>query len=297
MRTLIKTFSMGICALVLAAIAQPGAAQSPYPCSNAPGERVVGMTNSGGVTVPLCVQDGPPQPPPPPVTTHAALAWHPDASDVWVDGNWNGPNHGAREGALAMCARVMGEGCVVGAVWNDSSQQIYRDNRGGLWVAWTYDKSDVARVEAECQGKTVLPCEKVVKIHSSYDRDPGPEVRKRYLGSAWVADVKQDDGKLYIASGESSLAAAQTKAMAACSAANPGTTCELAAWTGDGHLQTYFLGDRAVSTAHTSSKRAAQAAKAICKREKAKSCTLLKQYDARRPGQFVHDFKAGGKGG
>lgn len=292
-RSICKSIVAGVIAL-FTFLASP--AQAQYPCSGAPGEQMVGTTNSGGATVPLCVPGSGPQAAPAPAeTTHAALAWHPDAADVWVDGNWNGPNNGAQGGALAQCQRVMGSGCSIASVWNDSSQQIYRNHRGYLYVAWTYDKQEVKRIEAECQGETILPCEKVLRIHSSYDRDPGPEVRKRYLVAAWVGDVAKDDGRLYIASGEPSYAAAESKAMASCAAANPSTTCEVANFTGNGVLQTYLRGKDALASVQTSSKRAKQAAQAICKRDKAKSCVMQAQYDARRTGLFVHNYYPQGR--
>ena len=74
----------------------PAAAQAQYPCNGpGPGERMVGMTQGGnGVApVPLCVRDdsgGAPAPPAAPANSYAAIAWHPDAADIWVDGNYVG---------------------------------------------------------------------------------------------------------------------------------------------------------------------------------------------------------------
>lgn len=70
-----------------------------YPCNGpAPGERLVGMAPGGpGVApTPLCARDdssGAPAQPSAPTEHHAAIAWHVDAADVWVDGNYTGANN------------------------------------------------------------------------------------------------------------------------------------------------------------------------------------------------------------
>lgn len=260
-----------------------------------PGETPVAMdTRNPSVPVPLC---------PPSTTapssgggeapTYAAMAWHPDANDVWVDGNWNGPNNGAQGGALARCQQIMGEGCTIGATWNNSSYQLYRNGFGSIYAAWAYDKNELRRVEAECKGDFALPCEKLRKLSSAKDHYPGVKARKKYIVGAWVNAMDQFDNKLYIASGEPTYAAGEAKAMAACARANPGAPCAVATYSGDGVLQAYMQDTAPYITAETSAKRAKSAAQTLCKQAGAKKCAMQASYDAKRPGQFVHDYAMG----
>lgn len=94
---------------------EPAQAQT-FPCSGAPGERMVGSAPGGngmGAT-PLCMRDGGGSggtsgPTRNAGNTYAAIAWHIDASDIWIEGKYNGPRTAERV-ALEACNRVMGGG-------------------------------------------------------------------------------------------------------------------------------------------------------------------------------------------
>ncbi len=190
----------------------PAAAQAQaYACPGpGPGERMVGMTQGGnGVApVPLCVRDdsgGPAPPPAPPAEAHAALVWHPDAADVWVDGNYTGANNPAEGIALDACTKAMGDGCTAAGTWWNSSMAIIRDRNGYFYKGWAgEDGAERKQVLADCSAKQLLPCEIFVTIKSSTNRRlPGASVRKLFAASAWVTGGAADgyNSKLYVASG------------------------------------------------------------------------------------------------
>lgn len=273
----------------------PAQAQA-YLCGNGPGpgERMVGMTQGGqGVaSMPLCARDGPAPPPPPPVVTYAAIAWHADASDIWVDGNYNGPN-AAERGALAMCNQAMGGGCTSTGEWSNSSMIVLRDRGGDFSNIWGGRNSADRRQAIDgCTAKQLLPCEVFATIRSTTNkRAPGAGVRKLYAASAWAESAGYDH-KLYVASGLPSLDAATAAAIKACreATAHP---CVSNAWSGNGFIQAYRLnGSDESATAETSATRAEDAAKLNCKRHNSPNCEIQARFDARRPGVFVHNFIA-----
>ncbi|MDO9362135.1 MAG: DUF4189 domain-containing protein [Sphingopyxis sp.] len=271
-----------------------------YACPGpGPGERMVGMTQGGnGVApVPLCVRDdngGAPAPQAAPNNSYAAIAWHPDAADVWVDGNYVGANNNAESEALAACNNVMGGGCSSGGTWWNSSMTILRDRNGFFYKGWAGEGgAERKRVLAECSAKQLLPCEVFATIRSSTNRrSPGISARKLFAASAWVVGGAADgyDSKLYIASGYRSADDATAAAIKACRDATS-RPCESNALSGNGFIQAYRMnGSDDSATAETSAKRAQEAARANCKKLKAKSCELEASFDSRKPGLFVHAF-------
>ncbi|WP_181243850.1 DUF4189 domain-containing protein [Chamaesiphon polymorphus] len=75
--------------------------------------------------------------------SYIAVAWHPEASDVWA--TWN---HWTREksqqAALTACTQVMGSGCTIAVSGWNGSVAIARDKRNLLWYGWG-NKPDNAR--------------------------------------------------------------------------------------------------------------------------------------------------------
>jgi len=272
-----------------------------YPCNGpGPGERLVGMAPNGpGVApTPLCARDdsggAPEQPEAPSDGSFAAIAWHVDAADVWVDGNYSGANNLAEQGALDACNRVMGGGCTSAGTWGNSSMAIIRDKEGYFYSAWLGENgAERDRVMAECSAKQLLPCEVFATIRASTNqRFPGAKVRKYFAASAWVVGTDGYDAKLYIASGYRSADAANAAAVGACSDATA-LPCETNAFVGNGFIQTYRMnGSDDGATTETSARRAKQAAQTNCKKHGA-SCELQALFDSRKPGLFVHDFNRG----
>lgn len=279
----------------------PASAQAQhYPCNGpGPGERLVGMVPGGpGVApTPLCARDdsgGAPAQPQAPSENHAAIAWHVDAADVWVDGNYTGANNVAEQGALDACNKVMGGGCTSAGTWWNSSIAIIRDRNGYFYKGWAGDGgAERDRVMAECSAKQLLPCELFATIRASTNRRfPGSAVRKYFAASAWVAGGVDDgyNSRLYVASGYRNADAATAAAIKACSDATA-RPCESNALTGNGFIQAYRMnGSGDSATVETSAKRAQEAARVNCKKQKGTSCELQALFDSRKSGLFVHDF-------
>ncbi len=286
-----------LAALLIAAFALPGsaAAQQRCPGGPGPGDMIVGYAPDG---TPLCAPNpnaaAPVAAPRPVAQTYAAIAWHADAGDVWLSGNYNGPNAAPRD-ALAACNRDMGGGCTSIGEWHNSSMAIIRNRYGDLLNAWAGDGGRTRKqVLADCSAKQPLPCE-VVGTFASGKREHRPNLaaaRKLYAAVAWVKGTDGYDNRLYIARGHRRLGDAEREALAACTK-GAGRPCDLLAYVGNGFIQTFWTGAQGNSaTPETTAKRAAQAAEVRCKLLK-QPCTLQAAYDSRIPGLVVHDFLAG----
>ena len=256
-----------------------------------PGQIQIGSGTGLNMCGPDRRQQQAPQPPPAPVSSYAAIAWHPDAADIWVDGNYTGPN-AAERGALEMCNQVMGGGCTSTGEWSNSAMVVIRDRRGGFYNAWAGEgNSERRRVLAECSAKQLLPCEVFATVRSTTNRrSPSASARKFHAAAAWVDGVDGYDHKLYIASGFRTFDAASAAAVKACSDATS-RPCKTYMWTGNGFIQAYRLnGSDDSATVETSAERAGKAARLNCKKQKNATCELQALFDSRKPGLFVHDF-------
>jgi len=280
----------------------PTAAQAQVPCTGAPGEQRVGTSQQGGsAPIPLCIPGSSgggsaPAPGSSVSESHAAIARHLDAADIWADGNYTGPNNDAEANSIEMCNRVMGGGCETGGSWRNSSMKILRDSHGDFHNMWMGgDAAQRKQAMAECSAKQLLPCEEFATIRSSTDRrNPGAEARKYYAVSAWVVGNKSSgyNNKLYVASGHRSYDAASAAAIKACSDATS-RKCEINTWSGNGFIQAFRQDSSDSGIEETSAQRAKQAAQMDCKRQKSKKCELQALFDSRKSGLFVHDFAAG----
>ncbi len=279
---------------------RPAAAQN-YPCPGGPGPGEVQVGVSGGshgvAAVPICAPaaGGGGGGGSAPTYSYGAIAWHADADDVWMSGNWTGPNAAEQE-ALAACNQAMGGGCTSAGEWHNSSMTILRDNQGGLYGGWNGQGGQMRKKAlADCRAKQLLPCE-VLGSFSSSKRRHTPDIataRKIYAAAAWVWG-EGFDNRLYIASGHRQLADAEAAALAACAKAT-GRKCQIAAGVGNGVLMIYRPGTDISIVAERTSKRARQAAEADCKQRKAK-CTVQTAYDSRAAGVAVHDLNAAAAG-
>lgn len=292
-------FVLGLCAaitLALFVMPQPAAAAFPCPSGPGPGEFQVGVAGGshGVAAVPMCESSGGGDGGSSGGVyySYGSIAWHPDVSDVWMEGNYDGPNTAERT-ALDACNRAMGGGCASIGEWHNSSMRIFRDHTGLLWSGWHGDGGvQSKRTLAECSEKQLIPCEVLGTYSSGKSRHfPGINARKLYAAGAWVEGTEGFDSRLYIASGQRDAGVAQQLALDACTNATK-QRCAILSFVGNGFIQTYMLGGSDQSaTAETSAKRAAQAAKINCQK-RARPCILQRAYDSRSPGEFVHDFAA-----
>ena len=296
-------FGFVICAIWLGT--QPASA-APYPCNGpGPGRIMVGMTPAGNgvASVPLCVDDpnssSPVAAPPAPVRNDfSAVAWHPDASDVWASARYQN-QAAANDVALRHCNEVMGSGCEV--IWqvNGFIGAAISPNGNIMWSANSSRGKVKKSLEDQCK-EFVLGCVPIgiFKSTDGYETDGKwinirkPQnmalLRKKYAAVAWVMGQGYD-GTSFIATGYATYPEASSAALAECQKHyGPKLKCEIVVGTGNGFIQAFrsvegdnFLIDQSVS-------RTQQALPMICKRQKLKNCVALKMYDARQPGLFAH---------
>lgn len=287
--------SLFVAAFLLFAAPQP--ARAAYPCPNGPGPGEVQVGVSGGshgiAAVPMCESSGGGGDGGGGGVVYAfgSVAFHADADDVWMAGNRSNADT-ARRAALEACNRAMGGGCTSIGDWNNSSMTIMRDSQGGLWNGWDgQGGASRKRVFDECSSNQLLPCEILHSFGADRRRyDAPPSARKLYASAAWVFS-EDFDGRLFIASGHASAAAADAAARAACTAATASAACRIASAVGNGVIQPYRRNGDTSLVVERTARRAAQAAAADCQRKNGR-CTVQRSYDSRTPGQFVHDFNA-----
>lgn len=291
----------GMLLIALAWLLWPAQAQAQaFPCTGGsngagPGERMVGMSPAtpSSAPFPICVRDGSaPAAQAAPDNSFAAIAWHADAADVWVVGNFLYEGNPSEKASLDACNKVMGGGCTSTGQWWNSPMSIIRNANGSFYKAWAGNGGGERRqVLADCTAKQMLPCEVFATISSrTRRRSPDASVRKSYVASAWVAGSNYN-GKIYVASGYRSSDAAWAAAVKACSDATS-RQCEVNAWTGNGFIQAYRMGGTDFTSPETSARRAKEAAQVNCRKLNGKSCEIQASFDSRKPGLFVHDFAA-----
>lgn len=279
-----------LAAIGFMALAAPAQAQLGV-CS--PGQTPVAFdTTNPSVPVPLCPLQDTGQPAASASDTYAGMAYHPDASDVWVAGNYNGPRT-AVSAALSACSRVMGDGCQSDGDWWNTKLDVLRNARGDLYFVFgSLSRRDRKAAVDACQAGRPLACEKIGTFRAHTRRHlPGAEARKVYGAAAWVKSGRPYDGKLYIASGAATLADASQRALSACEAANSAGNCDIEEYTGSGVLQPFLAGEDDMVITETGSQRARLAAENICKARGAKPCVLQPPYPAVNSGDHVHVFR------
>jgi Domain of unknown function (DUF4189) len=225
--------------------------------------------------------------------SYAAIAWHPDAADIWVEGNYVNINNLALQNALDACNTVMGSGCTLAIEWRNASVTVVRDNKGDFYRSEAgTSEAEPNNIIEECSAKQTLPCEVFANIPSTtVRRSPDASAHKYFAVAVWASeDAKVYDGKIYISSGHRSFDAANTEATKACSGA-ASRSCKIAAWSGNGFIQVFrHDGPKDNATSETSLERAQEAARAVCKAQNSASCDMQAHFDSRQSGLFVHEF-------
>ncbi len=297
--------TVAVFAIGLLLLTAPSPAHAQYICPNGPGpgENQVGTTPGGnGVApMPLCAPvdgggsgNGPYVPRYVHVDTSAAMAWHPDVGDVWLNGAALSED-AAKRNVLAACTAAMGSGCSVAVTFSEAAVGVARDSSGSLVYAMDGISNEAGKRALEaCSARQVMPCELMITFNS-YDHDHNPDLkryRKSYAAAAW--ETGNETEALYVASGYSDLESAQSRAISACQAAMPGKTCEVTTWVGNGFVVPYLVDrdGRAVSVEHTVERAELRASK-VCNQQHATSCRVQEPIDSRQRGLFVHDYSTG----
>lgn len=295
-----------VCAALLGVSATAQAQYAPYACNGTPGERMVGTTQSGGATVPLCVA-GSGGAAAAPLVDHGGIAWHADYDDVWFGGGWSEPGHADPE-VLALCNRDTGGGCQAIGEYTNSLIAIVKAADGSLYYGWGQGPKAARRdardncMKARGAVNQPLPCLELVTYSARDRRYRTPEhleaARKLYGVGAWLSGGAGYDNRAWFATGHRSLQEAVDAALQACRQAYAGKPCETFAGGGNVVIQAFRHAGKSGAAAtdnaitEATAARAADAAKASCSAGKA-TCVLQSQFDTRRPGLFVHDFTTG----
>ncbi len=260
------------------------AQQFPAPCPGGPGpgQKVVGMTTAttGMASVHLCISDGsassgqPAGPSAPPVTVnrYVAVAWHPDAADVWA--SWNRQTERlATEGALSFCSQAMGAGCTLAfSAWN-STIAIGQTANGELALGWGAN-AEAARAQAM---QNCMPKGDRCKIKHQFTTSVGSDVksyapgksveRTFYAFLAWpkTRPASQWLNKVWIVSGQPGMNRSERILLDQCKQES-GAECTLAqAAMGNGKTRTggviasYFHPAKGTLWIATQSKQKAEA--------------------------------------
>lgn len=228
---------------------------------------------------------------------HVAIAFHPDASDIWVAAMYPS-KEAARDRAMLQCYEVMGNGCEW--TWQAGNGFIGAARSPDGQVIWATDGSKKAvqkRLDEWCK-YSVLGCTPIGMFNAKSEFRPRPyrgenirppkdiaNVRKVYGAVSWLAEAGYN-GKSWIASGYNTAKEAEDVALNACRLrSNSNINCELAVTTGNGVLISYNTGKAHRVLAEQDEARARQAVAQFCKHEKL-SCTIHHIYDVRQPGVF-----------
>jgi Domain of unknown function (DUF4189) len=285
------------------------AAQGSYICPGGPGpgERQVGTTGGGNgvAAMPVCVSDGgggysggrgsaPARVP------YLGVAYHRDASDVWVAAQYPSGD-AAMDAAQEACQAFMRDRC--GATWQGPSGYIgvARAPNGDMIIIPDDTRGKVQRRIAESCKSTVLDCP-MIGMFTARDRFRllsalvgggnvrGPSdistVRRLYAAASWVRGADYD-GTAWVASGYTRPEAAQEAALNLCrtkKANNP--ACEIVTSTGHGVLIGYSYSGGSGFLGELSEVRAREAMTKSCKQSKFENCTVREVFDARRSGTF-----------
>lgn len=122
------------------------------------------------------------------VDVHVAVAWHPNANDVWAI--WNilesqGGRASAEKAVLADCLQAMGEGCTVAVSGVNGSVAIARNPSGDHFYGWG-KTVNAAKNEVLTQCATRLAC----TIMRVFTAKPWIEYTDVLVSTRWSVTVQ-----------------------------------------------------------------------------------------------------------
>lgn len=192
--------------------------------------------------------DSMPQRPPPPPASYVAVAWHPDARDVWAI--WNHPSGSvASVDARGACEMVMGSPCQIAQEGSNGSVVIARSADGNLHStgAATPDAARKQMLQACAKGGHKCEIAHVFTAVMPPQGEPVPEKyfpdgsairpeKRRFAAGAWSNYGARP--KLWVASGRTIKRGAERAAILECQAQGRGT-CAVAFSTDASQIMVY----------------------------------------------------------
>lgn len=245
----------------------------------------------GGVTGPAAV---------PTTVTHAATAYHPDATDIWAVWNVLGSFEQARDLAILACKREMGDGCAPGAGVTEGSIAAARDENGMIWTWYGETPEDAKQgVQSEC-AKIEQRCTVIRTITTTHwkkgkangdfgalktsfpDRNT---VLKKAAAVAWPQQTLTKGpwkNKSWLVSGVEGIANAQRQALQLCER-DSGATCVVGRYVIGASIVQY-VNDKNVTyfTGVLEPSKAASQIKEVCTQYKEK-CQIVAIHSSETP--------------
>lgn len=237
------------------------------------------------------------------VSNHIAVAWHPDATDVWASWQHDAAKE-AEATALAACNTDMGSGCTLASSGYNSSIAVSWGPDGFLYVAWgeTKDKAKKNSLNQcgrpNCTTKhifsveaSLLPVDEFMHHYPEHNYSPKTKETYRYGIIGWpkaTVDAKWQ-GKVWLVTGGKNFEATKKQFLDRCKK-DTGVDCEITQTTGSTHFIQYVNNSTGlISWAVDFSKSDAEKQmKNACKKINVK-CSLINIFDAQTPREVVID--------
>lgn len=235
------------------------------------------------------------------VDGHAAIAWHPDAKDVWAAWDYRSQN-AAEQIALEACNRTMRGDCTIAFTAYNASLAVIRSPTGALKIDWG-NTPDEARKKAagDCVNCKVAHIFSTQPIYKDNIRDES----KHYFPNATLAQhlyvilaepkdakVAALQSKTWLISGHLGFYAAQKQLLDRCKQ-DSGVECTVVNFEPSGVFTRYFnKTDGAYWFMPAGSKNEAETKIAMaCLKSKAQ-CSIGQTYDSKTPRLVVLDNSA-----
>jgi Domain of unknown function (DUF4189) len=223
---------------------------------------------------------------------YSAIAWHPDANDVWASARY--PSREAAEKvALGHCEKFMGGGC--GTAWQaDGFIAVGRGPDGTVNWGIGRNKREAEQYLADQCNQFVLGCTSIgtFKSTDTYKtdgkwvniREPKNIGNVRRLYGVAVSNRAGYDNKVYIATGHVVYDDAERAAKDACKQSySADAKCEVAAWSGNGYILAYKSVEQDHVLVEQTPERVRQAMDRQCKKDNLE-CAEVRMIDVRTPG-------------
>jgi hypothetical protein len=233
-------------------------------------------------------------------TMHMAMAWHDDASDVWVTATAPSSETATRL-VIEQCTRVMGPGCK--SEWQGPGGMIgvALGPQGNLFWALGGTKEQNQKLIDDFCKPHVMGCVSVDMFtpYSEFRKGKsktGPNIRlprdMRTVKKLYGALVGGDNGQFFMAGGLSSYKTAEEAAFAACRTKMGSTgKCYLRTSTGNGHISLFKAPSKESHHLVEQSVERINGGVAKYCGDRKWSCKVENIFDARRPG--VVTYKSG----
>jgi hypothetical protein len=237
------------------------------------------------------------------VSNHIAVAWHPEANDVWA--SWQHDEAKAAEAtALAACNAVMRAGCTIASSGYNSSIAVAQNPDGFLYVAWGENKGKAKDnvltqcVRPNCAIKHLfsveaewLPVDQFMYHLPQDNYSPKTIETYRYGIVGWpktAVDAKWQ-GKVWLVTGGKDFESTKKQFLDRCKK-DTGVDCDIGQTSGNTHLIQFVNNSTGlISWASDFSKADAEKQmKKACKKTGDK-CSLLNTFDAKTPRELVID--------